>query len=93
VASLWEIAIKSRDGRLEAPEDLDRRVEAIPNLAILPVRTAHAWRVRGLPTLHRDPFDHLLIAQALCENMTLITRDRWIARYDVSILGQSVSNA
>jgi len=88
VVSLWEIAIKSRDGRLEAPDDLVQRVEAIPTLALLPVRAEHAWRVRSLPVLHRDPFDHLLIAQALCEKMTLLTRDTMMQRYEVSILGR-----
>jgi len=38
-----------------------------------------------LPRLHRDPFDHLLIAQALCEGLTLMTHDRWLARYEAPI--------
>ena len=85
VASLWEIAIKARDGDLEAPDDLLGRVQSNPDFEILPVLAEHAWRVKSLPALHRDPFDHLLIAQALCEGMTLMTHDRWIARYEAPI--------
>ena len=88
VVSFWEIAIKSRDGRLEAPDDLVRRVGAISRLEILQVGADHAWRVRSLPTLHRDPFDHLLIAQAMCENMTLVTRDAMMKRYEVPVFGR-----
>jgi len=44
--------------------------------------------VRSLPTLHRDPFDHLLIAQAMCENMTLVTRDAMMKRYEVPVFGR-----
>lgn len=85
VISLWEIAIKSRDGDLEAPGDLLGQVQSNPDFEILPVLAEHAWRVHSLPRLHRDPFDHLLIAQALCEGLTLMTHDRWLARYEAPI--------
>jgi len=87
VASIWEIAIKSRNRRLEAPDDFLAQVKSNPDFEILPVLAEHAWRVRGLPKLHRDPFDQILIAQALCERMTLMTHDPWMARYEAPIFG------
>ncbi len=88
VASLWEIAIKTRDGRLQAPGGLPELVAANPDFEVLPVLVAHAWAVRQLPMHHRDPFDHLLIAQALCEGLTLMTHDRWIRRYEAPVFGR-----
>jgi len=88
VVSFWEIAIKVRDRRLQAPDDLLARVQADPDFEILPVQAEHAWRVGTLPRFHRDPFDRLLIAQALCENLTLMTHDRHMARYDAPIFGR-----
>jgi PIN domain nuclease of toxin-antitoxin system len=52
----------------------------------LPVRLAHADVVRGLPHHHRDPFDRILVAQAIAERLTLVTRDRELAAYDVKVL-------
>jgi PIN domain nuclease of toxin-antitoxin system len=83
---LWEIAIKKKLGKLSAPDDLLERVEAHPDYRVLPVTAAHAWRVRTLPQHHRDPFDQLLVAQALTEQMTVITHDRSISLYGVPIL-------
>ena len=85
VVNLWEIAIKTTKGQLVVPADLMQRVQTNPGFTVLPVRAEHAWRVKDLPRLHGDPFDHLLVAQALCENLTMITRDAWIARYGVSV--------
>ena len=83
-ASAWEIAIKYRIGRLPLPEPPERFVP--PRLlrdAVMPlaVEHAHALRVAGLPDHHRDPFDRLLIAQALCENLVLYTADEKLLRY------------
>ena len=86
LASLWEIAIKARKGQLIAHDDLAARIEANPQLSFLPIAVDHVWRVRQLPHLHGDPFDQLLIAQTLCENMTLVTHDRAMANYGVSVL-------
>ena len=85
VINLWEIAVKTTKGQLVAPADLMQRVQSNPDFIVLPVRAEHAWRVKDLPRHHGDPFDHLLAAQALCENLTLITRDAWMARYGVSV--------
>ncbi len=85
VASLWEIAIKRAIGRLSAPEDLPEYL-ARTRHEILPVSAAHAWSVSGLPPHHRDPFDRLLVAQAIAEDIPLITHDRQLERYDVRII-------
>jgi PIN domain nuclease of toxin-antitoxin system len=86
VVCLWEIAIKVRKGRLEAPDNLPAVIAGIPHFTILPVSAEHAWRVRQLGLLHRDPFDHLLVAQAQIEEMTVVTHDREIERYGVPVL-------
>jgi PIN domain nuclease of toxin-antitoxin system len=86
VVCLWEIAIKKRLGKLSAPDDLLEQVERHPDYRMLPITAAHAWRVKTLPLHHHDPFDHLLVAQALTEQMTVVTHDRAISRYGVPIL-------
>jgi PIN domain nuclease of toxin-antitoxin system len=86
LASLWEIAIKVRKGQLAAQEDLPAVIEANPQLRPLAISVDHVWRIRLLPRLHGDPFDQLLISQALIEGMTLVTHDRAMADYGVPIL-------
>ena len=86
VATIWEIAIKTRKGQLNSRPDLPDWIEANPDFELLPITPEHAWRVRELPRLHGDPFDHLLIVQALCEGMTLVTHDRAMAQYGVPIV-------
>jgi len=87
-ASVWEVAIKQRLGKL--PE-LTLGVAELPALIresrFLPlaVDDRHAAAVATLPLHHRDPFDHLLIAQALTERLTLVTRDRQFAAYGVTL--------
>jgi PIN domain nuclease of toxin-antitoxin system len=81
VASIWEIAIKARLGKLYAPDDLPSLIDNDPDYDVLPITPEHAWRVRRLPILHRDPFDQLLIAQALVEDLTIVTHDRAVSRY------------
>lgn len=83
-ASVWEIAIKRSLGKLSAPEDLPERIseEGFSWLAISP---AHAWQVRELPAHHRDPFDRMLIAQALTEHVPVITTDSRLTEYGVEI--------
>lgn len=82
-ASVWEIAIKRALGKLEAPDELPSViVEA--GFAWLPVTAAHAWHVRDLPLHHRDPFDRLLVAQALLERLPVVTGDPRLADYGVA---------
>jgi PIN domain nuclease of toxin-antitoxin system len=80
-ASVWEIAIKARLGKIDA--DLDAVASAIEPSGFLelPVRGVHAARVAELPDHHNDPFDRLLVAQALVEPLRLITADAGLARY------------
>lgn len=85
-ACLWEIAIKMRSGRLRAPPDLPQKIANDPDYQLLPILAEHVWRVRELPGLHKDPFDQLLIAQALVEDMTIVTHDGIIMRYGVSTI-------
>ena len=88
-ASAWEIAIKAGLGRLEMsepPEDaLPREIER-GGFRALAISVDHALAVRSLPQHHRDPFDRLLIAQAVAEGLRLITADRAFARYHVSLI-------
>ena len=84
-ASIWEIAIKSRLGKIEA--DAVAMVGAIEDSGFqeLAVRATHAARVATLPLHHADPFDRLLIAQAFTEPLRLITVDRTLAVYGGAI--------
>lgn len=88
-ASVWEMAIKLSLGRLRLEGDLLGFVEGElrqNGFQALPVTYRHASRVATLPPLHRDPFDRLLVAQALEENLTLVSGDAEIARYPVELL-------
>lgn len=80
-ASIWEIAIKVRLGKLTV--DIDALVSAIAESGFteLPVRASHAARVAGLPLHHTDPFDRLLLAQAMSEPLQFLTADRMLPRY------------
>ncbi len=84
VASLWEIAIKQSLGKLVAPADLPETIVA-EGFALLPIGAQHAWRVRALPQHHRDPFDRLLIAQALVEGLPILTGDAAFGAYGVGV--------
>jgi PIN domain nuclease of toxin-antitoxin system len=81
-AVAWEIAIKKSLGKLEAPDDLEEMIDA-NRFTPLPVTIAHALGVVSLPNHHRDPFDRIMIAQALHEGLRLVTRDQEIAKYAV----------
>lgn len=84
VASTWELAIKVRLGRVDLPANaLDRLDAGLAELSarVLPVEQAHARRVAELPDLHADPFDRLLVAQALVEGLPILTSDATIPRY------------
>lgn len=82
-ASLWEIAIKNSLGREDFRVDprLLRRGLLDNGYAELPVAGQHAVNIDSLPPLHKDPFDRLLLAQALSEGITLVTGDAILARY------------
>ncbi|MER7167516.1 type II toxin-antitoxin system VapC family toxin [Micromonospora sp. NPDC000207] len=83
--TLWEITIKQSAGKLAGPPDLAERVREM-GFRQLPVTHAHAIAAGRLPPHHRDPFDRMLVAQAITEKLTLATRDASIALYDVDVL-------
>jgi PIN domain nuclease of toxin-antitoxin system len=85
VVSPWEIAIKESKGRLQAPSDLPQLI-ADSGFDVLPIRWAHARRIGDLPLLHADPFDRMLVAQALEEDCAIVTRDRRLMDYGVSLV-------
>ena len=86
VASVWEISIKSALKKLKLPEPAELFVPrqlAINSIRAQPVQLAHALRVALLPHHHNDPFDRLIIAQALVEDVTVVSGDRAFDAYGV----------
>jgi PIN domain nuclease of toxin-antitoxin system len=85
-ASIWEISIKSGLGKLDV--DVNELVARMKEAGFreLPVTAVHAAAVRALPDIHRDPFDRLLIAQAITEPLRLLTDDDNVARYTDLVL-------
>lgn len=85
-ASLWEIVVKLRVGKLEA--DIRDIADAIERqgFTMLGIGTTHLLTLAGLPMLHRDPFDHLLIAQAIAEGATFVSEDRHAPGYPVRVV-------
>ena len=84
-ATVWEIAIKRALGKLRAPADMVAEIER-QRLLELPVTAFHGESAGSLPPYHRDPFDRMLVAQAQCEGLTIVTRDRHIPLYGVRTL-------
>ena len=83
--SVWEVAIKRGLGKLDAPSDfVEASVEC--GLLTLPISIQHALATEHLPMHHRDPFDRMLVAQAIVENATLLTRDPLIPPYGISTI-------
>ncbi len=85
--NIWEIAIKSGQGRARFANDAALIAQEARDAGFveLPVSARHAVAVQDMPALHGDPFDRLLIAQALCEPAFLVTADVQIARYAVPL--------
>jgi len=84
-ATAWEAAIKQALGRLDLPDTVEAGVEA-SGFEKLPITLAHAAAAAALPHHHGDPFDRMLVAQAAAESLTLVTHDRRLEPYDVSVL-------
>jgi len=84
-ASAWEIAIKRSLGKLRAPADLKDQVQTA-RFEVLNVTIDHALAVGDLPAHHSDPFDRMLVAQAILEDLTMVTQDPKIGRYEVAVL-------
>ncbi|MEB3221469.1 MAG: type II toxin-antitoxin system VapC family toxin [Candidatus Sericytochromatia bacterium] len=84
-ATIWEVSIKTALGKLALPGPLDAVLEP-EGFAALPITWQHAARAGALPPHHSDPFDRMLVAQALVEGFTLISRDGRLAPYGVKVL-------
>jgi PIN domain nuclease of toxin-antitoxin system len=84
-AVVWELTIKKALGRLVLPNDL-QAVIAANNFSALSISVAHALAVEALPNHHKDPFDRLLIAQALSDGLVLATRDSNIMKYGAPVM-------
>ncbi len=87
-ASVWEIAIKHALERGDMPVSAVQALQAFDDSGyrMLAVQASHVARVEALPLLHADPFDRLLVAQALDEPLTLLTSDRAVAAYSDAVL-------
>ena len=83
--SAWEVGVKTALGRLRMDEPLSLTV-ATDDFTPLPVTLAHAERLSRLPAHHADPFDRMLVAQALVEGAMLVTSDRVLAAYGVPVV-------
>jgi PIN domain nuclease of toxin-antitoxin system len=88
VVSLWEIAIKKNIGKLDISYSITEIVKACAqqNFTLLPINPEHLDALSTLPSIHNDPFDRLLIAQAQTEHLVLITKDTIIPKYDVQTI-------
>jgi PIN domain nuclease of toxin-antitoxin system len=81
-ATAWEIAVKRMIGKLEAPDDLPAALAA-NNFLELPITIEHSQKLYQLPLHHNDPFDRIMVAQAISEDLTFMTRDAKIALYEI----------
>jgi PIN domain nuclease of toxin-antitoxin system len=89
VASIWEIRRKVQAGKLKlpmAPEYLESNLRKLGVKAYLPIELFHIYQTDRLPPIHSDPFDRLLLAQAMVEGMTLVSRDKAISSYGIPVL-------
>jgi PIN domain nuclease of toxin-antitoxin system len=89
LASLWKLSLKVAAGRLQgigSTIDNLRQASAKQAIQILPITYEHIVRVESLPLHHADPFDRLLVAQALEEGLTIVTADRALSRYPAPVV-------
>lgn len=84
-ATVWEMAIKNRAGKLEIPELLDELEAKLVDegMQVLPISLDHAVRAGALPVHHKDPFDRMLVAQAQVENLSVISSDAIFEKYGI----------
>lgn len=85
VASVWELELKRAKGKLTVPRNAGARMNAA-GFELLEVTLAHVVRAAELPAHHRDPFDRMLVAQAQTAELTLVTADAALKRYDVPVM-------
>lgn len=92
VLSYWEVMLKSMKGKLDVGDPYAWWSDALNQLAATPLllRPHHIAALNSLPPFHQDPFDRMLIAQAMADNLTLVTADAQVARYsswNVTVIG------
>jgi PIN domain nuclease of toxin-antitoxin system len=85
VVSPWELAIKGPRQGLHPPADLDLQLSR-RRFELLPVQLRHTEPIKSMPPHHRDPFDRMLVAQAIIDGLTIVTADRKLTKYQVSLL-------
>jgi PIN domain nuclease of toxin-antitoxin system len=83
--SVWEIGIKRQLGKIETPDNLQEEIR-LHRFTPLHINYDHAELAPKLPLIHNDPFDRMLIAQAIIERLTLVTRDNIIPKYNVDVI-------
>lgn len=83
IASLWEIVVKVNLGKLPITRNINELYELInqSNITVLSIQKQHLDSYLTLPLIHRDPFDRLIISQAIADDLTLITDDQYIKNY------------
>ncbi len=89
MASVWEMSIKASLGKLDLALPFDQFIcheLSVNRIKLLSIKLAHVLQVASLPYHHRDPFDRLIIAQALCEEITIIGNDEEFKKYSVNLM-------
>ena len=88
IASLWEIVIKTSIGKLELNQSVNdiKTVLDINNISLLGINFNHLTILLTLPQYHKDPFDRLIISQAIAENLTIISADKHFSSYPVPVI-------
>ncbi len=84
-ASIWELGLKQAKGKLRLPQGFLNLLRA-DGFSFLPITTEHATHAVSLPPLHADPFDRMLIAQAMTDSLVLVTRDAVIPLYSIPMI-------
>lgn len=88
VASFWEIAVKQSIGKISITgtiQDIADKCSEV-DISILPIEPKHLDNIKDLPDIHKDPFDRLIVSQAITENMVLVTKDAIIPQYGVTTI-------
>ena len=89
VGSIWEISLKVQSGKLKLPAHPDYLESNLRKLGVhgyLAIALFHVYQLAKLPLIHKDPFDRLLVSQAIVEGLTLVTKDKVIGEYPVAVL-------
>ena len=89
IASFWELSIKISIGKIELDNNALIQLKKWCDknaVTILPISILHCNQVQTLPFHHRDPFDRLIIAQAICDKLSILTIDEYFPKYDIDII-------